>query len=239
MTMKWKFSALALFTAVSFNTAAADSVNMTVKGTIEPGSCTPTLSSAEVDYSTINAASMTAVAPALNQLGSKEVTMTIDCTGASTIAIASQDARLASMLPLSAESFISGAGNTGTNVTANEQTYGLGTVGDVKIGAYTIAVKVDDVTATNAANNNISVDILSARSTSSAWSKAVNGFMNPLNGTGANLITFATTGTTTPVAVKTATIPLKITTAVQAMSQFPAGQSVTLDGNATIGIVYL
>jgi hypothetical protein len=82
--------------------------------------------------------------------------------------------------------------------------------------------------------------MLSVRQSSTDWAKSVTGMMNPLNGTTANIITFARTGTLAPVAIKTATVPLSITAAVQALTNLPSSsEGITLDGNATIGILYL
>jgi type 1 fimbria pilin len=245
MNMKWKISAIALCTAMSFaafNAAAATSVVMGVKGTITPGSCTPTLSATDVDFGTINASSLTAVAPALNQLGSKNITLSIACTGATAVGIAANDNRISSVLPLDATSYIAGASanQSSYNVSNNAQAYGLGLAGDKKIGAYSISMKLSDITATDGADANVAVDMLSVRQSSTDWAKSVTGMMNPLNGTTANIITFARTGTLAPVAIKTATVPLSITAAVQALTNLPSSsEGITLDGNATIGILYL
>ena len=247
MTMKWKVSTLALCTAISFatfNAAAAESVNMSVIGTITPGSCTPTLSAASVDYGTINAASLTAVAPALNQLGSKEVTLSIACTGATLVGIAATDARAATTIALSEDTYIANTSKSRSdyNVTNSGQAYGLGVAGteSTNIGAYSIAMNLGDITATDGADANLNVEMMSVRQTSTDWTKSVTGMINPLSGALANITTFASAGTITPVAIKNATIPLTITAAVQPMSQFSlAGESITLNGNATIGLVYL
>lgn len=216
MNMKWKISAVALCSALSFatfNAAAAGSVTMGVKGSITPGSCTPTLSAAEIDFGTITASTLTAVAPALNQLGSRDITLSI--------ANASPN-------------------QTNYSVGNSSQAFGLGTVGTTKIGAYTIAMKMSDITATDGADANLPVDMLSVRAGITTWNKANTGMLSPFNGTSANIVTFARTGTLAPVAIKTASVPLTITAAVQPMSAFSsASESITLSGNATIGLIYL
>ncbi|MFA1645855.1 MAG: DUF1120 domain-containing protein [Enterobacteriaceae bacterium] len=245
MNMKWKISAVALCSALSFatfNAAAAGSVTMGVKGSITPGSCTPTLSAAEIDFGTITASTLTAVAPALNQLGSRDITLSIACTGATGVAFAANDNRLESIVPLSTDTFIANASPNQTNYSVgnSSQAFGLGTVGTTKIGAYTIAMKMSDITATDGADANLPVDMLSVRAGITTWSKANTGMLSPFNGTSANIVTFARTGTLAPVAIKTASVPLTITAAVQPMSAFSsASESITLSGNATIGLIYL
>lgn len=246
MNMKWKLSALALASALSFSATAAD-VTLSVKGEITPGACTPVLSASEVDYGTVNAANLTAVAPALNQLGNKTVDLTINCTSAVPVGITANDARSDSRADLNATSFIDNAGSTGTRLSTGGNAYGLGKVNDVNIGAYSLAVDINKVSVTDDSNTAISADVISSYSTSNPstatdWVKSSQGFMNPLSAAPWGTITsFARSGSVTPVAIKSATVPLIISTAIQDVNLLTsdAGEPVNLDGNATISLVYL
>lgn len=251
MKMKWKFSALALCTAVSltaFNAAAGTTADLSVIGTIAPASCTPTLSNgAVVNYGSISPTSLTAVAPALNQLGTKKIALTITCTGQTLVALNAADNRSASEVTLNATTFIANAGASSVSITTNDQAYGLGTAttSSAQIGAYTLAANIMNVTVTDGADDSFEADVLTTRDTtlsSATWTKATGGFLNPTGAAGTHL-TFAKAGSLVPTAIKTAEVPLYVTAAVQPMSafaaDFSANEVIELDGNATISLVYL
>lgn len=246
MTMKWKLSALALATALSFSATAAD-VSLSVKGEITPGSCTPTLSATNVDYGTINASTLTAVSPALNQLGNKTVDMTINCTAAVPVGITVTDARADSRLALDGNTYVDNAGTASVRVTSTGSAFGLGKVNNVNVGSYVIGVNIPQVSATNSADQAFTPDVILGDITLNPvkvtnWVKSNTGFLFPHDDTVSDtVVSFATSGTLVPVAIKTASVPLIVTSAVQDISLFGAagGDSIKLDGNATISLVYL
>ena len=247
MNMKWKLSTLALAAAVSFG-ASAD-VTLSVKGEITPGACTPVLGASDVDYGTINASTLTAVAPALNQLGNKTVSLAITCTAAVPVGITATDARADSRITLGGDTFLDNAGAAAVRLTQDRNTYGLGKINNVNIGVYSMAVDVAQVSATDSAGTSFTPDILSGMITSTSplvtndWVKTNNGFVlpvtsDPVSGT---VVTFARAGTTVPTPIKSATVPLIISSAIQDVSSFGYnnGESIKLDGNATLSLVYL
>lgn len=111
----------------------------------------------------------------------------------------------------------------------------------MSIGAYTVAINTEAVTADGA-----NVDTLVTGSITEgqrSWEKVAPGlgYLCSLNGcTGyqkAN--TVATAGTTQPKAFKQLSVPLLVTSAVQDNSVLGTTDVITLDGNATISLVYL
>lgn len=246
MNMKWKLSTLALAAAVSFGASAAD-VTLSVKGEITPGSCTPTLGASEIDYGTINASTLTAVSPALNQLGVKTVSLAINCTAAVPVGITVTDARADSRLALDGNTYIDNAGATGMRVTSSGSVFGLGKSNNVNVGAYLLSLDSTQISATDSTDTAFTPDVIIgdiSRNPISVtnWKKTSAAPLFPHDDTVSDtVLSFARTGTTVPAAIKTATMPLMVSAAVQDVSLFGAagGESIKMDGNATLSLVYL
>lgn len=247
MNMKWKLSTLALAAAVSFSATAGTDTTLSVKGEITPGSCTPTLGASEVDYGTINASTLTAVAPALNQLGNKTVSLAINCTAAVPVGITVTDGRADSRLALNGNTYIDNAGTTGVRIATSGSVFGLGKSNNVNVGAYLLSLDSTQISATDSTDTAFTPDVILGDISTNPisvtnWQKTITAPLYPHDDTVSDtVISFARAGTTVPTAIKTATMPLIVSAAVQDVSLFGAagGESIKMDGNATLSLVYL
>ncbi|HCJ7370872.1 TPA: DUF1120 domain-containing protein [Enterobacter hormaechei subsp. xiangfangensis] len=229
----------------AFAAQAANDVTLKVVGTINPAACTPTLpDGGVVDYGTVLNQNIapTGATNKLVQLGQKSITLNISCESNMSVAFTSTDNRLDSRVNLSSTAFIAGSGTDKSDFSNTAGAFGLGkTSAGVSIGAYTVAINTEAVTADGA-----NVDTLVTGSITEgqrSWEKVAPGlgYLCSLNGcTGyqkAN--TVATAGTTQPKAFKQLSVPLLVTSAVQDNSVLGTTDVITLDGNATISLVYL
>ncbi|TXU05215.1 DUF1120 domain-containing protein [Enterobacter hormaechei] len=229
----------------AFGALAANDVTLKVIGTINPAACTPTLPDGGiVDYGTILNRNIapTGATNKLIQLGQKSITLNISCESNMSVAFTSTDNRLDSRVTLSSTAFIAGSGTDKADFSNTTGAFGLGkTTAGVNIGAYTVAINTAAVTADGA-----NVDTLVTGSITEgqrSWEKVAPGlgYLCSLNGcTGyqkAN--TVATTGTTVPKTFRQLSVPLLVTSAVQDNSVLGTKDVITLDGNATISLVYL
>lgn len=228
----------------SFNATASSDVTLKVIGSIVPGACVPTLpNGGVVDYGTIRngAIDPTGETNKLVQLGQKNVTLTVSCDSDISVGITSTDNRSDTNVDLGTTSFIVGAYSDGTNEGATSNGFGLGnTTKDVNIGAYTIAFDMNSVTADGEpVDVLLSYDIYASPIT---WKASTHGTFCSLTSGCSNAArgyTVAETGSLEPKAFKVLTAPLLITAAVQDNSVLGTDDTITLDGNATISLVYL
>lgn len=219
---------------VSSQAMAAKDVTLKVSGTIAPAACDPVLSgNGEVAFGSMST-SVIANAPAGNslvQLGSKNITLTITCEAAATVGFKMTDNRATSVVPLSQTAYITGAGMDGSNMDQTYFGFGLGKAANgANIGAYTVVV---DSSATKA--DDASVSVITNDDAGPTWNvKSVQGQVND----GSRIMTVAANGTVIPKLFTVLTMPLKISAGVQTTSVL-GGDSITLDGNATLSMVYL
>ena len=146
--MKKVLLATALSLCVTSAFAANPTAVLKVKGTLTNAACTPTLSNGgTVDYGTINLGNLSATA--VNQLGQKNIDLTINCTAATKVSWNMVDDRKDSNAKLEVENGMFG----GDSQTSESQLYGVGkTAGatPVSIGSYSMFVKTDSVVADGA-----------------------------------------------------------------------------------------
>ncbi|WP_337017549.1 DUF1120 domain-containing protein [Leclercia sp. AS011] len=237
---KKKLSTLAICIATfaAANANAVDVATLSVKGSFEPAACTPTFNnSGVVDYGTMNSTMISVIAPEANsliQLGNKNITLTVKCDAATTLAVVAQDNRSSSKVALSETSFID------NYIGSNDLTYagaafGLGTVeGGGNIGSYALSVLPTGATADGNAADLIVKDTDVANS---SWVSAKNGA--PLFPDGSRIATLAKAGELTPVTFTEMVLPMGISAAVQTKSAMGNPSEVKLDGNATLSLVYL
>lgn len=244
--MKKLLIAASLSTALisSFNAAASNDVTLKVIGNIIPGACVPTLPNGGiVDYGTIRNGNIdpTGQTNKLVQLGQKTVTLTVTCDTDIAVAVTSSDNRSDTNVALGTNAFIVGAHSDGGNEGATSNGYGLGSASNGEnIGSYAIAFDMDSTTADgNPVDVVLTHDINASTVT---WLKSTNGaFCSLTSGCSdsARAYTVAATGSLTPKAFKVLSAPMLITTAVQDNSVLGTADKITLDGNATISLVYL
>ncbi|WP_244947219.1 DUF1120 domain-containing protein [Cronobacter turicensis] len=225
--MKKTFLAIIL-AGMACHAMAADSTDLTVKGVLVNAACTPTLDKNEVNFGHIPLSNLDATNA--NQLGSKDVTLTITCDSAMVMGWTTVDGRTDSLQTLS----LTNAGADNSNVTDAANEYGLGKAGTVNIGAYSIAAKTSGVTYDGTAGDLLEVDNVGNGNTT-AWKKSTTGVTKP----GTRTFTAAVSGEVAPKAFKVGIFPLKVTAAVQDTKTLNIAEDTDLDGLATISLSYI
>lgn len=209
--MKDSLAALAGALLIAHGTVAlaASSVDLSVKGAITPSACTPSVSNGGL----VDYGKISA--QDLNPTGVTELPKTffklaVSCDAPSLFALASQDNR--STTAGAAASFV------------------LGRISPTKwIGTYFLSM--ENIVADDPAVQQIySVD------NGSTWTYPVEADIqvNALNAFGNR-----SSGTTAPVPLKDVSIDLVVAPFIFPKSQLPAGESVPLDGSATLELRYL
>lgn len=229
--------AICLATFVAANATAADTATLSVKGKFEPAACTPTLvNEGVVDYGTMNTSLISVIAPANNsliQLGKKALTLTVKCDAATMLGVVAQDNRASSKVAMSSTSFIDDYLAT-EDMKYSGAAFGLGTVEGAKIGSYALTALQTGATADGKAADLLVKDTSTANS---SWQGVMLGAL--MYSDASNVVTLAKSGESTPVAFSEMVLPLSISTAVQTRSAMGNPSEVTLDGNATLSLVYL
>ncbi len=214
---------------------AATDTTLKVSGSIVPAACSPSLSnSGEVSFGSIAAASIKNAAEgnSLVQLGTKDITLTISCEANAAVGFKMLDNRASSAVALSSSAFINAAISGGTPANQPYFGFGLGLASNnAKIGAYTVTVDTASVTADGA-----SVGVVYSDDNGSSWH---TGDKTRQTSDNARVLAVSDkSGTAEPKLFKEATLPLKISAGVQTTSVL-GGDEITLDGNATLSLVYL
>ncbi|CAI1644206.1 MULTISPECIES: DUF1120 domain-containing protein [Serratia] len=228
-------AASAVFSASS--SIAADSVDLKVIGTITPVACTPTLSGGgTVDYGTIKADTLKA--DDYTVLPMRTLDFSITCDGNAKVAVSAISGRPGTAL--GADEASNGAATVPAGVTLfgldsatqSVQAFGLGLDGTNKIGGYGVKMALS-----NAKADSVVVDTLYRKDNpNSAWTKAASGLISvqPYQH-----ISWATTGTLTPLAFKTLATTLDVQAYLNKTSGLDISKPIQLDGLATIELTYL
>ncbi|MDE4082391.1 MULTISPECIES: DUF1120 domain-containing protein [Enterobacter cloacae complex] len=208
------------------STFASETAILKIKGTLTSSACTPEFSNGGVvDYGNIRLGELSSTT--VNQLGQRNIDLTITCTAATKVAWNMIDDRADSNagLTVSAGTFTGGA------QSAINQTYGVGKAGTVNIGSYAMFMKVNSITA-----DGKSVDPIYQQNGSSTWAKSTDGSSQGENNRN---ITVALSGTVDPLAFQTATFPLVTSLAIQNTATLAITDDTRLDGQLTISLKYL
>ena len=225
--MKKVFLATTLALCVNSAFAADPTAVLKVKGTLTNVACTPELGNGGVvDYGFIRLGELSATAN--NQLGQKNIDLTINCTAATKVSWNMIDDRSAT----NANIAVQNGQFTGGTQTGPSQTYGVGkTTGGVNIGSYALFVKVDSVVA-----DGNTVDPVYQQNGSTTWTKSTNGSSQSDN---YRNFTVATAGSLEPLAFQTATFPLVTSLAIKDTTTLAITDDTPLDGQITISLKYL
>ncbi|MBP8540935.1 MULTISPECIES: DUF1120 domain-containing protein [unclassified Citrobacter] len=210
---------------------AADTATLKVAGRLTNAACTPTMSDAGVaDYGKIYLGNLSATAT--NQLGQKNITLSINCTAATKVAWRFMDNR-AGTRPLGIE--VANADVSGAATTDSVRTNGFGkTAGGVKLGGWALYVDLPNLKA-----NGVAVDFLEGDNTlTHAWQKSTTGAVKNTSGNEFWYST-ATTGSLEALAITNAVFPLVVSAAVQNTATLAITDDTPLDGEATITLAYL
>ncbi|EBW7589057.1 hypothetical protein DQE12_12550 [Salmonella enterica subsp. salamae serovar Sofia] len=209
---------------------AASTALLKVTGLLSVAACTPTLSGGgTVNYNRIHLADLDATGT--NQLGTKNITLTITCPAATKAGWTITDDQ-ADTHPGASVITINNADVANGSISDTSESYGVGeTAGGVKIGAYSIFTDINFVTA-----DGVKADVISGNAVSPTWQKSTTGVIKNGN---AEVMTVATAGSTDPLAFTTAVFPLKTSLAIQGTSVLAVTDDTDLNGQATITVKYL
>lgn len=227
--MKKTLCALAVLSTVSLPVFAAG-VDVKVIGTIEPAACTLSLpAGATVDYGVIDPSILEA--STYTRLAEKQIDIALSCDAPAKMGLMAVNGRLATMA--GATEGVSGAGRAPlTLFGANTDGAGLGLDGSDKIGGYAIRLAPGTVQA-----DSTNVDVISKGAAATSWTKNSTGSM--YLSTEKRHVSWATTGTTTPVAFKDMTAKLGVEAYINKKSELDLSKQIKLDGLTTIELVYL
>ena len=212
---------IALCTSGLALNASAQSVDLKVTGTITPAACLPTIAGGGViDLGPIGAATLNQTSP--TQLGNEERNFSIACDAPTKVAIKLTDNRSDSVV----EGII-----VGTNPAPGTH-FGLGKAGTANIGAMSVSIPNVDVVVDSEA-----ADTLRSDDAGTTWTSTGTGaFHSVRKGV---LYTWGEPGTMQPIAFENLSTPLHVRVAADRGASLPLGDEITLDGSATIELVYL
>ncbi|MFB3305991.1 DUF1120 domain-containing protein [Pseudomonas sp. AMR01] len=215
--------ALAANAALSSFGAQAASIEVRVAGTITPGSCTPTMAGGgTVDYGTIAANQLSQTGYTL--LSEKEVGLSISCDAPTKLAVRAVDNRHSSVVP----GILSGLG---VSFTSDSLNYGLGTASNAKIGGFALLMKPGTFTA-----DSVAVYTTSSMNNGTSWLMSLTGgVLNVTN----SLMSWSTKAGGPPIAVTNLSGIISVQAALNKASELNLTSDVSLDGSATLELVYL
>ncbi|KJV48822.1 hypothetical protein VH86_08440 [Pantoea sp. BL1] len=236
--MQKSLLALAVIATTALNVQAASNVDVKVIGRIDPGTCTPTLSGGgTIDYGTMSPSTLAATGFTL--LPEKQLDLAIACTAPSKVAVkvvngrpntvagATEGATGFAAIPVSSAALF--GVSTGTIGVA-----GLGESNGVKVGGYGIRIAPGTVVAdTKSVANLIAPNIESP-----VWA-AGTAAGTLMASAGVRGVSWAATGTTTPIAFTNLSGKLGVQAYLNEKSAFDLTNTVQLDGLSTLELVYL
>ncbi|MDZ5731138.1 DUF1120 domain-containing protein (plasmid) [Enterobacter sp. D2] len=222
---------LASTLSLCVSSAFASTAVMQVKGKLMTSSCTPTLSNGGlVNYGNFKVGDLDTSNP--NQLGEKDITLTINCSAPTRVAITITDDRQSS----ANDSVILLTPVSGADSVNDEFTrFGLGkTQGGVNIGAWAPFVNKATVLADGASANLI----YDEASTGSTWAP-LELELNDYQVLPTNAMVTLGDSNNIPKAFTSATFPMKTSAVIDDTTTLALTDDTNLDGQATISLVYL
>lgn len=226
-------SVLSALTIIS-TPVLAESVDLTVIGTIIPAACTPALSSGGIiDYGDI--ASSTLSSSNYTALAEMNLDFTITCSAPAKVAMKAINGRVGTA---------AGAGAAGTNsdgtapvnlfAVAGVGVAGLGIDGTAQIGGYGVRITPGNTTA-----DTLSVDTLSKTEAGATWVTEAATGGSLYSPTTTRLISWAATGETVPVAITNLTGILGVQAYLNNTVALNLDHVITLNGMTTLELIYL
>lgn len=234
--MKTGLNALVALLLSTQLTHAATSVDIDVSVTTDAAACTPTLShNGVVDFGQRLSNQLSATH--YTQWGSRDITLNIMCEASTAVAISTRDSRAESVSYGQDSSGNVGPGwNTDGEGYINDPTrlFGLGKTTEGKnIGSYAIVIDTENVQA-QSDGSAVAVKMVGAGSLDDSWSVSSP---SALPSDMAWFYTFATKSTGTVQPITSATVPLRVSASIA--GGLHSANTITLDGRATISLVYL
>lgn len=203
---------------MSAMTAQAVPVNttLTVKGTITPAACVPSLANnGVIDFGETSAGRLPATGSMT--LAARSLTATITCASAASVAMTFKDNRADSVALVGGET------------TKAEEAFGLGKAGNVNVGSY--GIQINTVTGDSATG------VMLQSSDKQSWTSLdAAEFIH--NDTAPQYLSFGVSGNNAPKEVKVLSFNLQITPSLNSELK-DIVDIAKLDGNATISFEYL
>lgn len=220
-----------LATAISLcisSAYAAETAVLKVTGTLTNSACTPELSNGGVvDYGTIHLGELSP--DTNNQLGQKEINLSINCTAATKVSWSAADDRTDSRASITIKNGRYGGGD----VSESYFQYGIGKTGTgVNIGNYSLFIKDFKATVDGESKD---VIIHNTGWDTSLWNRTGTVVRNDT----ITNVSVADPGTLEPVAFTTAVFPLVTALAIKDTTSLGIVDDTALDGQATITLKYL
>lgn len=224
---------IVLFTMFSLCINSAQAVESTVmklQGKLTNSSCLPELSNGGVaDYGIVHLGALSHTA--VNQLGQKDFTLTINCVTPTKIAFSTYDDRTGT----SPNILVENGTNDARNVSDPDKLFGVNLTTDgVKIGNYSMFIKASSLTIDGAAG------------------KIIYSTNNGLNWTNINVggvmynrkprivsVSAPDKDALTPLAFSTAILPMTTALAIQPTDTLAITDDTNIDGQATFTLIYL
>lgn len=202
---------------------AAEPVGLSVRGVIRPASCDVILSDGAVaDFGVISTHLLRATE--VTVLPPQVVTLTITCDSPAKIGVTTIDNRAGTVNAAASAKLLATAGYT----------FGVGSVGGRKVGAYTLMTGTSEGMRATADGNDVSS--IYSQDGGAVWFAAQQGPAQP----GVRLHSWSPLGTTVPGAYKLIHQPIKVSLALASIVDLPAlTDDVVIDGLATITLRYL
>ncbi len=193
---------------------AQSTTDLSVTGTITPASCTPVLSGGgEFNFGKISVQDLDQ--EAATGFLSPARQLSVACKAPTRFALRAVD------------------GRAGSQPTVTYDNFGLGLNGVERIGEYRL------LTSGYAADGSASVDVLESRDDGVSWLKAPSDEHYLFNTNGPNLTAVAVVGANEPSAIETLTTQLAVSMAIAPAKSLTLTNEVTIDGAATLEVIYL
>lgn len=215
---------------------AKETVSIDFELTADAAACTPVLSNnGVVDFNSRSAGSLSR--NAFTQLGTRDLVLSITCEASTAVAITARDTRAASVTWGKDDKGQQGPRfqiNGGQYVSEPSRLFGLGMTAENKpIGSYAVQIDAANIIASDG-DRSVAVEVAGAINPKGSWEKTD---LLPLPAKQDYFYTFVQKGTLTPQAISTATIPLQVSATVA--NALGSRQTIKLDGEAVISLVYL
>ncbi len=197
----------------------AQAVDLFVKGSIVPPSCSFNLTQSTFDYGRIQLSSLSATQ--FTKLERQSTPFTIECDGDTLVSIKTQDNRTSSVVPgmmkVAFNSTFTDVYNYGLGVSANNE----------KVGGYILHMG-------NSVADGKAVRVLRSKNNGVSW-YAGDGYI----GQAPHLTSWAPSGNVVPVKLTTVSGDLAVQAVINKTSEFTAGSDISLDGNVVLELNYL
>ncbi len=228
------FPALATVLVIS-TTANSASFDLGLTGTITPAACVPSVGSPTIALGTVPAEMLSAETETLLPL--KNITFSIVCDAPVKVGLKASDNRGGTQFTPARDFTVydSQTFNPASNYTA----FGLGTdAKGNKIGLWIAALDASSLST----DTESSVDVLYSNNAGGTWWKNARVYQQLYNATGVaadSIKGFAKAGEVTPMAFTTLSGSIAVQMVIAPASTLDLSQPVSLNGSATIELVYL